>query len=266
MNTYVGCQMGCAYCYVRFFIKDKTHDWGYFVRLRHHVKDKLKNELMQWGGTRLVIGTMTDPYQPLERKHRITRAALQIINRSPVKPDKVGIFTRSPLIVQDAKEIAKLPDPRVHFSVSAFEDEHLHKIEPIGIPNRKRFGALRQLAKFPIKLHVSLAPCIPGLSEDVVEGVIKEMGQLSLHEFFIDPIQPYRPAFAKLHELLKGDPAWEAGRWVLNSKDNYRAWKKEFRELCQKLWKKHGNEKTTPIWCDHANGVREHLLTGANLK
>ena len=56
LNTYVGCQFGCTYCYVRFFIKDDNKEWGKFVRLRHHVADKLPKELPVHAGKRMVMG------------------------------------------------------------------------------------------------------------------------------------------------------------------------------------------------------------------
>ena len=99
INTYVGCEFGCKYCYVRFTVRDEQKDWGEFVRVREHTKDKLVKELnkgyvlvptgvrnpvldddgnptgktkvvkapMMLSESRLVIGTMTDPYQPAEK-------------------------------------------------------------------------------------------------------------------------------------------------------------------------------------------------------
>jgi len=61
LNPYVGCQFGCRYCYVRFFIKDKNHEWGEFVRVRSYIRDRLPTDLVAVAPTRLVLGTMTDP-------------------------------------------------------------------------------------------------------------------------------------------------------------------------------------------------------------
>src|SRR5271157_4654128 len=73
LNPYVGCQFGCSYCYVRFFIKDSKKPWGEFVRTRNHIITNLSKELATIAGRRLVLGTMTDPYQPQERRSRLTR-------------------------------------------------------------------------------------------------------------------------------------------------------------------------------------------------
>ena len=85
LNTYVGCEFGCKYCYVRFFVKDKEHPWGEFVRSRRHIPNKLLSALKKVGPTRLVLGTMTDPYQPQELKERLTRTALEHIIASDVQ-------------------------------------------------------------------------------------------------------------------------------------------------------------------------------------
>ena len=130
INPYVGCEFGCSYCYVRFTVKDDNHEWGEFVRVRAHMADKLPKELdkgnfriqdgtvpvldddgkqertpagkprkrslyktMAMSDARLVLGTMTDPYQPAEKRHRITRTALELITEHPNQFKKVGIFT-----------------------------------------------------------------------------------------------------------------------------------------------------------------------------
>ncbi len=161
LNTYVGCQFGCAYCYVRWFIKDKQRPWGEFVRRREHVVKRLPKELPDIVGQRLVLGTMTDPYQPEERKHRLTRKALGIISKSKTKPRKIGIFTRSPIILDDIELLQKLPRMKVHFTIPPIPRDVSVKIEQIPIQMNARFSVIKQLKQAGIIVAVNFAPCNP---------------------------------------------------------------------------------------------------------
>jgi DNA repair photolyase len=138
INPYVGCQFGCTYCYVRFFVKDEERPWGEFVRTRDHIKTKLPFELRKLAGKRLVIGTMTDPYQPQEQKAGLTRMILEMIANSEHKPASIGLFTRSPLVRRDLELLKKL-NVRVHLTITPFSADVLRLIEPIPVRTNARF-------------------------------------------------------------------------------------------------------------------------------
>lgn len=83
INPYVGCGHACVYCYARFMKRftGHTEKWGTFVDARINIADVLKKQLKlsKYKGERIFIGTVTDSYQPIEKKYKLTRNILQVL-------------------------------------------------------------------------------------------------------------------------------------------------------------------------------------------
>lgn len=297
-NPYVGCGFGCSFCYVRFFIKDPEHSWGDFVRVRKHVFTKLTKELKKpqraphvlktnrngkeykspghiikkldgtnellYAGKRLVIGTMTDPYQPIERKNRITRQLLNKLLDTPVF-NKVGIFTRSPIILEDLELIKKLPRARVHYSISPFPKEAMRKLEPLAIQTSRRLDTIRKLKEAGLRVHVNIAPAIPYYSEEMTEQLAQDLGKIGVDEFFVDPVQPYNEAFKRMTECMENDPNWTYSSSIMSDKAAYLEWKQRYWDAWKEAWSQHGSKNTLAIWSDHENHVWRKLISGEEM-
>lgn len=288
MNPYVGCEFGCTYCYVRFFIKDKDHDWGEFVRVRTHMANKLPKELRKnqvklpdghemvmdeetqeekrkkkyryvaIPDARLVIGTMTDPYQGVERKHRITRTALKLLT-DPSFPQfqKVGLFTRSPVVLDDLDLLLKLPQARVHFTVTPFPPKVLRAIEPYSPIIKKRWEVVKALKDAGLRVHCNISPVIPGLSEEFIEEFAEMVAELQVDEYFVDPMQPYKESFESFQRVCQTLPEvdWPAIERTMTDKERYLDWKAQFFQRWDTARRKHQHKAPDqlPIWCDHEN-------------
>jgi len=263
LNTYVGCEFGCSYCYVRFFVKDKNHAWGEFVRIRKYLTEKLPKELPPEAGKRLVIGTMTDPYQPAERQHRITRSALEIIKSSDLS--KVGIFTRSPIVLDDIKLIQQLPKRRVHFTVSPYPDKFLKILEPIPVSINRRFEVIKELKDAGIRVHVNIAPAIPIISDPLVEEYATRLAEIGVDEFFVDPMQAYSDSYRSLGVELSKEPEWIEVNRIMSDEELFNEWKTEYYCRWLDIWSKIGNKNTLAIWSDHENKVWVEMITGESL-
>jgi len=299
LNPYVGCEFGCSYCYVRFFVKDKKKEWGEFVRVRAHLEEQLP-KLLQKGyisiadktskvvnpdGTvtkkkmkkhiavtdaRLVIGTMTDPYQPQEKKHRITRKALEIILREDLpRFKKVGIFTRSPLVLQDVDLIKQLPKARVHFTITPYPDEITRVIEPFSPVVASRWKVIQKLKEAGIRVHVNVAPVMPGISEPFIEEFAQKLAELQVDEYFVDPMQPYKESFEAFKTACSKVPGldWNSIEQIMKDKDEYLLWKGEYykRWNAARLKHEHIAPDQFPIWSDHESHVWLDMRTGKQL-
>lgn len=265
VNTYVGCQFGCSYCYVRFFVKDEDRPWGDFVRLRRHVADRLPRELEKARrGIRVVLGTMTDPYQPAERLHRLTRTALEILGASD-RVSKVGIFTRSPIVEEDAELIASLPGARVHLSITPFPRESMLLVEKVPIVLRRRWQTVSRLVSAGVRVHVNVAPLVPVLSDGLASEFCRTIAASGASEFFVDPVQPYAQAVDAMRDGMSGDPRWPEIASVLADRKRFDAWKSERREEWLCAWREHGSPGVLAIWQDHARRTYEDMSTGAAL-
>lgn len=298
-NSYVGCEFGCRYCYVRFFIKDPEHDWGDFLRVRDHIRDKFPKELergyfripngkrvvevekdgektlknqtiyrnLPHEKARLVIGTMTDPYQPQERKWRLTRKILAHLLQMPNQLSKVGIFTRSPIVLDDLRLIQRLPRKRVHFTITPYTPEVLHRIEPIAIRTDRRFDTVKKLKEGGVRMHVNVAPALPIISDSFTDDFARQLAEIKVDEFFVDPMQAYKESFEALETAMHGHKDWKAVRTAMQDAEAFQAWKDTYRDAWIKAWKKvqHLSPNTLPIWSDHVHHVWVDMRNGQQM-
>ena len=261
INPYVGCQFGCTYCYVRFFVKDDNNPWGQFVRLRNHINDKLSRELHKLVGRKLVIGTMTDPYQPAEKTHNLTRTVLQMIDASEHKPTEIGLFTRSPLVKRDIDLLVKL-NVRIHLTITPFPAHILRKIEPISVRTESRFQLLDFLKKSGLKTHVSISPVLPIYSEEFTEYFAKKMAEIQPDGFTIDPMQVYGESFDATDAVLNDDVHWKDVTDIIRNKNRYKEWKSAYRLSWENAWRPFIDLPVLPIGMDHELKTRFDLRTG----
>jgi len=100
VNPYVGCQHGCVYCYARFMKRFTGHgeEWGEFVDVRVNAPQVLTRELSRTAKGVVLLSSVTDPYQPLEKKYELTRKCLQklLMYQFPIT-----ILTKSTLVLRD---------------------------------------------------------------------------------------------------------------------------------------------------------------------
>ena len=181
LNPYIGCEFGCSYCYAR-----QTHAWTMeranhsdgqlsphqsFERnilVKHTAPEVLLRTLdpQRLGSTALVIGTATDPYQPAERKFRLTRRLLETLLHH--QGMRLGIITKSPLIARDAdllKALSQRHELAVHLSIASTDPELLRRLEARTPHPQARFRALARLTSAGINAGVLIAPIIPGISD-----------------------------------------------------------------------------------------------------
>jgi len=229
-------------------------------------KRKRKHRTILIPDARLVIGTMTDPYQPAEKKHRITREALKILTRSDLPHfQKVGLFTRSPVVLGDLDLLLKLPRPRVHFTVTPFPQTVLRAIEPYSPKTDRRWKVVKAMKDAGLRVHCNISPVIPQLSEPFIQEFVQKLIELEVDEYFVDPMQPYKEsfeAFASACHNLQG-VNWAVIERTMTDRDAYLDWKADFFGAWNEEREKHQNkaQKQLPIWCDHENGVWINMKT-----
>jgi DNA repair photolyase len=113
LNPYNGCQFGCAYCYAVFFVADaeRAAIWGNWVEVKQNALAMLRVH-PDIAGRSIYVGSVTDPYQPIERRVRLTRSLLEFMSQVRPRP-RVVIQTRSPLVVDDIAVFSKFESGRV---------------------------------------------------------------------------------------------------------------------------------------------------------
>jgi len=179
VNPYRGCEHGCVYCYAR-----PTHAYlGYSPGLdfetklvfKPEVAELLEKELRKPGYVprTLALGSNTDPYQPVERTLRLTRAVLEVLDRFN---HPVGIVTKSSGVLRDLdilSSMAKRNLARVHISITTL-DPHLARVmEPRAATPARRLHTIAELTRAGVPSGVLAAPMIPALNDAELEKILE---------------------------------------------------------------------------------------------
>lgn len=161
VNAYVGCQHACAYCYAKFMKRFTGHReaWGEFVDVKINAPELLAREVTKKKIGRVWISGVCDPYQPLERKYRLTGRCLDVLveNGWPVT-----VQTKSPLVLRDIDILKRAAGIEVGFTITT-ADERMRKIFEPGAPtSARRIEALGTLHAAGIRTFAMIAPLLPG--------------------------------------------------------------------------------------------------------
>ncbi|HWV20100.1 MAG TPA: PA0069 family radical SAM protein [Devosia sp.] len=178
INAYRGCEHGCSYCFARPTHAYLGHSAGVDFEREIYVKtnaaEALRNELAakSYRPKPIAMGTNTDPYQPSERKHQLTRAILEVMleTRHPVM-----ITTKSALILRDLDlltELAKLGLAKVAVSVTSMDHKLSRKMEPRASSPSRRLEAIRALSEAGVPTAIFASPMIPAINDMELERIL----------------------------------------------------------------------------------------------
>jgi DNA repair photolyase len=179
INPYRGCEHGCSYCYAR-----PTHEYLGFsagldfesrIMVKENAPELLRRELSsrKWTPRELAISGVTDCYQPVERRLKLTRRCLAVLAefRNPV-----SIVTKNFLVTRDLdllRELAAHRAVRVSLSINSLDSELARRLEPRASSPRQRLAAVQMLAEAGVPVGVLVAPVIPALNEPEVPAVLQ---------------------------------------------------------------------------------------------
>lgn len=178
INPYRGCEHGCSYCYARPTHAYLGHSAGIDFEREIYVKvnaaEQLQRELSnpRYKVKPIAIGTNTDPYQPMERQHKIMRSVLQVLLETK---HPVTILTKSALIVRDLdilSEMAKLNLVTAALSITSMDHKLSRLMEPRASAPARRLEALRLLSAAGIPTMVMAAPMIPAINDMELERIL----------------------------------------------------------------------------------------------
>lgn len=179
INMYRGCEHGCIYCFARPTHSYLGHSAGLDFETKLYAKPDaaklLERELAnpRYRCATMALGTNTDPYQPIEREQRLTRAILEVLDKTN---HPVGIVTKSALIVRDIDILASMARrnlAKVAISVTTQDRRLARAMEPRATTPAKRLDAVRQLAEAGIPAAVMVAPIIPALNDSEIESILE---------------------------------------------------------------------------------------------
>ena len=206
INPFVGCAFGCAYCYARYAHRYAAERFAVTSGAAGEPAPELEEELPPWlaferrimvkqdvarlvsralrkpatlAGLRedgVVIGTATDPYQPAERRYRVTRSVLEVL--AEYDGLRVTIITKSPLVTRDVDllvRIARRSRLSVHVSLISVDRELARRIEPRAPTPEARLRGIARLRANGIEVGVNVMPVLPGITDgpEAVDALVR---------------------------------------------------------------------------------------------
>lgn len=229
INPYRGCEFGCRYCYARYaheFLELDTDAFEHKIFFKQDAAWLLEQELKRLKpGTLIALGTATDPYQPLERRLRITRSLLQVFARCSGL--ELGIVTKSALIARDIdllKQIATRHKLTVHHTVTTMNTQLARILEPRAPRPDLRIRTLAKLRAAGIRAGVLCSPVMPGITDarSSIAAVARTASQAGASFFaagalflkpcsmptFLSFVEEHFPAQTAAYKLRYGDSAF----------------------------------------------------------
>ncbi|WP_442756816.1 PA0069 family radical SAM protein [Methylocystis sp. JAN1] len=178
INPYRGCEHGCVYCFAR-----PTHayvglspglDFETEIFVKEGAAQLLERELSapKYTPKVIAIGTNTDPYQPLEKRHRVMRSVLETLARAR---HPVAIVTKSALVLRDLDLLAPMARDglaKVAISVTTLDPRLARIMEPRAATPARRLDAMEKLAAAGVPVAVMTAPVIPAINDDEIESIL----------------------------------------------------------------------------------------------
>ncbi len=177
VNPYVGCEHGCHYCYAGFMKRftGHTEPWGDFVDVKVNAPQLLQKQLKRARQGSVILASVTDPYQPVEKTYRLTRGCLEALQEHSFDVD---LLTRSPLCLRDMDLFKRFEKITVGFSIGTHDEEVKKLFEPRAPAIRSRVEALRTLHSGKINTYAFIGPMLPldpSKLVSMLEGTVDEV-------------------------------------------------------------------------------------------
>jgi DNA repair photolyase len=179
VNPFRGCEHGCVYCFARpgHAYLDLSPGLDFETRLfaKSNAAERLRDELSKPGYVcaPIALGVNTDAYQPIERRHRITRQCLEVLAQAR---HPVTFITKGALVERDVDLLAEMAGDRllnVFFSVTTLDNRLAAKMEPRASAPHARLRAMRRLHDAGVPTGIMVAPVIPMINEQELESILE---------------------------------------------------------------------------------------------
>jgi len=218
INVYIGCQHACRYCYADYYtrkiygIKDS---WGTYVFAKINAPSLLLKEIKRKKKGIVYISSLSDPYQPIEEKYKLTRKILEIL----LSHDwPIIVQTKSTLVLRDLDLLERFSQAEVGFTIITLDEKIRERLEPYAPPIAERIRALKILKEKGIKVFAFLGPIPPYTPIADVERLIKAVDFVD--KIFIDKLN-YKPGLENnlLDSWFKADEYYRELKLKLEGKE-----------------------------------------------
>ena len=256
VNPYSGCTFGCAYCYADFTRRFTGHTddkWGEYVDIKINTPEifekelnKLsrkivkKNEFKRGDKPVIFFGSVTDPYQGVEAKYKLTRKCLEIVANSDIKKDlKISLLTKSPLVTRDIDIFKQIPNLEVGMTITSTDDEVSRMFESCAPSSSLRIKALEKLNKKGINTYAFVGPLLPHFvsNEESLDKLFRSIKESGTNRVWVEHINLKGKKMQRLMELVGDKLSKEEYKLFVNSQSE--VYKDRLSEVVLKLIEKY---------------------------
>ncbi len=251
INPYRGCEFACRYCYARYTHEymelRQPEDFERKIFVKQNAAWLLQQELRDLrAGEEIAIGTATDPYQPIERRAKITRSLLEVF--AGRRGLRIGIVTKSSLIIRDIdllERIAEHNELVISVTITTPDAKLARILEPRAPRPDLRLRTVARLRRAGLRTGILCSPLLPGLTDtlEALDGMARRAKAVDASFFAAQPLflkpcsrETYlafiREHFPKLESLYRFR---FAGRDFVAE-----AYRKRIQELVEAVSRKHG--------------------------
>lgn len=159
-NPYVGCSHACKYCYASFMKRFTNHpeEWGSFVDVKTWPEIKHPEK---YAGREIFLSSVTDPYQPVEAKHKRTHALLEQLQGSGAR---ISIATKSDLVCRDLDLIKTFQNARVSWSINTLDEDFRREMDN-AVSIERRLAAMKAFHDAGVRTTCFISPIFPGITD-----------------------------------------------------------------------------------------------------
>ncbi|OGC51692.1 hypothetical protein A2982_03415 [candidate division WWE3 bacterium RIFCSPLOWO2_01_FULL_39_13] len=244
INPYTGCSFGCTYCYASFMgrFNGKTFDdWGKYVFAKTNAPKLLERQIKsiknKGKGKTVFLSSVTDPYQGIEAKYKLTRQCLQTLFEHDFQ-GLVAILTKSDLVLRDLNILQKLHHVEAGLTITSTDDSISRYFEKYAPAVSRRLKALATLNKAKISTYAFIGPLLPHYisKEKELDKLLKAIADTGTKEVYVEHINLTSYILGRLRKEMKNaDPK------ILDTfyKSKNKKYQEELDKIVEDLCKKH---------------------------
>ncbi|KAB2945956.1 MAG: transporter [Candidatus Methanoperedens nitroreducens] len=199
LNPYRGCAHACVYCYAPSVIHWDKGKWGELVEVKVNLPRILSKELRVKKKGVVGLGTVTDPYQPAEKKYEITRRCLELLS---LHDFPVCIQTKSSLVLRDMDLLKSFSNLEVGVTLTALDESVRAKMEPGASTVEERLRALEELSKNGINTWVFLGPVMPYITD--VDALVDTIAKVKPKYMLVDRLRLKEGVWERVRGFIAG--------------------------------------------------------------